>query len=261
MNEHSLAVPAPEPAAAPAEPAGPRPGARLAAARAAQGLTVTDVARQLRLSPLQVEAIEADDAAKLPGPVFARGFVRNYARLVNLDPAILLDEPKPLLREPAGPQVPPALGAAFPSRRAPGWSRYALIGALVLTLAIAWQVRRDEPAEIAQAPVQPVVVETAAPPVAAEPAPVAEAAAPASATGERVLTLRFSDECWVEAVDRGGAKLVSQIYARGSEARIAAPGPFEVVLGNAAVARATLDDQPFDLAPHVKVNVARFTVQ
>jgi cytoskeleton protein RodZ len=90
---------------------------------------------------------------------------------------------------------------------------------------------------------------------------VAEVAAPASATGERVLTLRFSDECWVEAVDRGGAKLVSQIYARGSEARIAAPGPFEVVLGNAAVARATLDDQPFDLAPHVKVNVARFTVQ
>ena len=64
---------------------GPSPGAVLAAARAAQALTVENVAGRLKLASFQIKAIEADDFSTLPGAVFARGFVRNYARLLNLD--------------------------------------------------------------------------------------------------------------------------------------------------------------------------------
>jgi cytoskeleton protein RodZ len=60
-------------------------GAWLRAAREAAGLSEDAVAQQLKLAPRQVRAIEEDDYARLPGRTFVRGFVRNYARLVNLD--------------------------------------------------------------------------------------------------------------------------------------------------------------------------------
>lgn len=73
------------------------PGATLAAAREASGLSVVQVAEQMRISPRQVEAIEADRYGELPGAVFVRGFVRNYARLLKLDPVPLLHALEPAL--------------------------------------------------------------------------------------------------------------------------------------------------------------------
>jgi cytoskeleton protein RodZ len=65
-------------------------GQALAAARRAQEMSVETVAEKLKLTVRQVEAIEADDFSHLPGPVFVRGFVRNYARLLGLAPETLL---------------------------------------------------------------------------------------------------------------------------------------------------------------------------
>ena len=57
-------------------------GARLRDARMAAGLSIDAVAQQLKLAPRQVQALEDDDFAQLPGRTFVRGFMRNYARLV-----------------------------------------------------------------------------------------------------------------------------------------------------------------------------------
>ena len=65
-------------------------GAQLRAAREALGLSQEAVAQQLKLAPRQVRAIEDDDYARLPGRTFVRGFVRNYARLVHLDPSAVM---------------------------------------------------------------------------------------------------------------------------------------------------------------------------
>lgn len=66
-------------------------GSELAAARIAQGLEVADVARSLKLSHKQVEALEAEDFASMSGNTFVRGFIRNYAKLLQLDPRPLLE--------------------------------------------------------------------------------------------------------------------------------------------------------------------------
>jgi cytoskeleton protein RodZ len=50
-----------------------RPGTVLRAEREALGVTVREVAETLNLSLATIEAIEADDHTRLPGPVFARG--------------------------------------------------------------------------------------------------------------------------------------------------------------------------------------------
>lgn len=69
----------------------PSVGHVLRNARLARGLSTEDVSRQLRISVHQVEAIEKEDFDKLPGRTFLRGFVRNYANFIQLDPMPLLE--------------------------------------------------------------------------------------------------------------------------------------------------------------------------
>ncbi|WP_035051956.1 RodZ domain-containing protein [Andreprevotia chitinilytica] len=68
----------------------PSVGARLKARREQLGLTLEQAAQQLKLTRTQVNAIERDEFGSLPGNTFARGFVRNYARLLQIDPEPIL---------------------------------------------------------------------------------------------------------------------------------------------------------------------------
>lgn len=61
------------------------PGAMLAAARQKKGWSVEQVASLVKLAPRQIQAIEADNYAALPGLAVARGFVRSYAKVLGLD--------------------------------------------------------------------------------------------------------------------------------------------------------------------------------
>jgi len=83
--------------------------------REARGLTIAEVAQHLKLTPRQVEAMEAGDLAHLPGPAFARGFVRNYARFLHIDPAhfnrvldVVREVPAPMNTLPLGHMPGPA---------------------------------------------------------------------------------------------------------------------------------------------------------
>ncbi|WP_417069618.1 helix-turn-helix domain-containing protein [Niveibacterium terrae] len=66
-------------------------GEALRQAREARGLSLSEVAGTLKLTAKQVGAIESETFEQLPGIAFARGFIRNYARLLGLDPAPLLE--------------------------------------------------------------------------------------------------------------------------------------------------------------------------
>lgn len=72
------------------DPVASTAGSMLAAARRASGFSVEHVAGKLKLSKRQIEALEADRYQELPANTFVRGFVRNYARLVELDARPLL---------------------------------------------------------------------------------------------------------------------------------------------------------------------------
>src|SRR6478735_2390937 len=65
-------------------------GGMLRHARESAGWSIDMVSQQLKLAPRQVQALEADDYAQLPGRTFVRGFMRNYARLLRLDADALL---------------------------------------------------------------------------------------------------------------------------------------------------------------------------
>ncbi len=67
------------------------PGTRLRRAREARGESVHEAAFAIKLSPRQIEALENDHFAALPGMAFVRGFARNYARYLGLEAAPLLE--------------------------------------------------------------------------------------------------------------------------------------------------------------------------
>ncbi|BEV73842.1 MULTISPECIES: helix-turn-helix domain-containing protein [unclassified Paludibacterium] len=66
-------------------------GSALRAGREAAGLSLNEVAERLKLSLRQLDAIERDDFGALPGATFVRGFVRNYARFLEIDPTPLME--------------------------------------------------------------------------------------------------------------------------------------------------------------------------
>ncbi|WP_177257274.1 RodZ domain-containing protein [Nitrosovibrio sp. Nv17] len=120
---------------------GARIGDALRSARLARGMSVGDAARQLRLSVRQITALEQDDYDKLAGGTFLRGFVRNYARLLQMDA-------KPLLQrlEQSQPAVPVQTisyrteGIPFPSGQGGGKRGLLIAAAVILVLLLAFEI-------------------------------------------------------------------------------------------------------------------------
>ncbi|HEX3632846.1 MAG TPA: RodZ domain-containing protein [Casimicrobiaceae bacterium] len=132
-------------------------GAQLRAAREAAGLSLDQVAQQLKLAPRQVKALEEENFGVLPGRTFTRGFMRNYARLLNLDPDLLVAHLPDAAHAPS--LEPPPLHstgttmAELPTAhaRAPSFGRWliplVLIASIVAAAGYEWY--RGRPASVA----------------------------------------------------------------------------------------------------------------
>ena len=131
---------------------------------------------------------------------------------------------------------------------------------------------KAEPAKVEQPAEQPAAAAPAPAPAFASPAPpayapAAQPAAPAPAAtpaapppGEGHIKLAFRGAAWVEITDAKGKVLLSRTHPGGSTAEVAGKPPFTLVIGNAPEVRMTYNGRDFDLAPHTRVAVARFTL-
>ncbi|MCG6953136.1 MAG: DUF4115 domain-containing protein [Betaproteobacteria bacterium] len=158
------------------------PGARLAEARAARGLSVEAVAHQLKFAPRQIVALEQDRFDELPGVTVVRGMLRGYARLVDLDP-------EPLLASLGDSVSVPDANRIIARYREPvpfsDGSKRSNVVYLVFTLAVLavaavvllqWRQDRPEPARMSFVP-------------AAKPAPESDRTTVASVGGAAPLPL------------------------------------------------------------------------
>ena len=266
----------------------PSVGEVLREAREAQGLTLEDAAVRLHLMLRQVEAMEADDFESLGQPVFARGFVRNYARLLGIVPETLLERMEGAPAEPT--EVSHAEAPEPRSWLTSPWLILLLLGLLVVVAApvglYLWlnsevdeipdnprlAARQLMPEPAAQIPVSaapaPAPASASEPPVAESPAPQAEqtpeAGAPVTpepAKASSVVHLEFHDEAWVEIKDASGRMLHRQLNPAGSSVDIQGQPPFDAVIGNASQVFMTYNGRPIDLKPFIDVTVARFTLE
>jgi cytoskeleton protein RodZ len=211
--------------------------------------------------------------------------VRAYAKLLKLDP-------DPLVGRIAAQTAVPDNAAAVVSVRRPipitDSARrtnlvYAAFSLAILGVigAVVFEWQRDRaraarmtfipaaqtPQEAQRAAVTNTVASAAASTVASTVTPQMETlgsesppAPPKAADGTRRIVMRFERESWTEIRGGDGKVLASQLNAAGSERSVEGRPPFALVIGNAQHVRLTYDDKPVDLAPHVKVEVARFTL-
>lgn len=177
-------------------------GMRLRAARNAAGLSLEDVARSSRIGVAILGAIESDDLSSLGAPIYARGYLRAYARAVGLPEAAVAGALE------ARAVQPPALVATqrtsrthyLASRYAPPLA-YALLTLVVLVPLVMSLRPALTPAPVASPVLQPIdgsslelgvparsepmapaSAAIAAPVAASATAPAAPAPAPAPAT-------------------------------------------------------------------------------
>jgi cytoskeleton protein RodZ len=269
-------------------------GTVLAHAREAAGLGLEEAARQLKFAPRQLDALERGEWGRLPGGAAVRGMVRSYARLLGLDADALV------ARVGAGQALPDAERLAQRFRQPVPFSdgsrrsnlAYAVLSVVLLAVVAAvvlqWRQERSGAVQLsfvsaAQQPAEPSRIELAS--AAPQPgaalqsggvpeastAPQASAAAQAgaassgeeagaAAAGWRRIVLRFEQESWVEITSGTGKLLVSHLHPAGTERVVVGVPPFSLVIGNAQHVKLIYNDQPVDLKPHIKVEVARLTL-
>lgn len=77
---------------------------------------------------------------------------------------------------------------------------------------------------------------------------------------EHVLVFRFIDDCWVEVLDAGGARVHGDLERAGNELEVSGQAPFALTLGYASGVELEYNGQPVMLEPHTKNNVARLVL-
>ena len=278
-------------------PVGPSVGQKLRAAREAKGLSASDVAHALKLSVHQVYALENDNCSSLPGTI-SRGFIRNYARLLNLDSEALMSQ-LGILHMPQPPELDLPGGASTALPRASRVERRDVLvmfsGLILVILALLayffvpqdfWQSRLIGliPSTQESQPAAPVAEDAASlPPLpASDQAPplgetvnveqgasdqLSQSSAEAvpsvnqSASGASRLKLSFARSSWVEIRDRSGQVIFSQLNPGGSEREIEGLPPFALVIGSASGVTVQYNGKPVEIPQRSKDDVARLNLE
>lgn len=251
-------------------------GRRLREAREAAGLSVAEVSSRLKMPLRVVQSLEAEDWSRLGAPVFVRGQLRSYARLLGIDAAPVEDAAGVAVVEP--PVLVPRTYTSPLQRFAEHAARRAVY--IVMTVAIAipvWLATRPH-VELASAgdaaPLDAPSIPREATP-ADRPAPRRATPATASADGPHplvaslaalppreapALALSFEGDSWAQVVAPDGRVLEQALLHAGDRRAYAAGEVAGVVLGNAGAVRVSSRGRDADLGPYLRANVARFTV-
>jgi cytoskeleton protein RodZ len=213
------------------------PGRVLAEKRSDRGLTIEQVATATRIRAEHLSALESDEPGRLPAPVYAKGYLRTYARYLGLDPEPLVEA----LRSPAqntrrGLELGTIAGRPRMVLTAPA---AAAAGLVLLASAFglyAWrQIESDQRPGVGVPPGrQALVIPTATPLPSPSPQP-----------RPIVLGVRVTDSVWLSVIVDGKSQYSdsgrilpagSQVYFTGVDIKITS--------GKAAATLITIDGRP-----------------
>jgi cytoskeleton protein RodZ len=237
-------------------------GAWLRRQREMREISLRDVAERTKISIRYLEAMEDDRFDALPAPVFAKGFLREYARYVGLSPDEVVNHYLASHKPAEDAETGDIPVVERRPRRNWTYSLFLVLAGLLLLAAVAllayWAERhRDRGQDSRAAP------SIAAPPLAA---PVAAAvasgpqASPAAGSGGEAppppaaeaqaapleLTLDFTQQCWVEALIDGETKF-EELRVQGESLQIPAQESIVLTLGNASAVEAHVNGLAFPL--------------
>ena len=255
-------------------------GETLRQAREAKGLAIGEVAERLKLTAKQVEALELGRYEELPEPVFVRGFVRTYARFLNLveaDVLAQLDTALPMARPAvsAGAERPERVSQPYHQQTGkkpfPKTLLFALLAVALGGGIYAWQSKSGQQRQQQDNQASAVVGQVLEPNLPASNVTVvpmgsttpsasgasavvaaSTASAPATASavaatpGELVINIRYRSKLVV--TDGSGKELQNSIVGAGSEHKFNGQPPYNVRIGYASGSTVLYQGQPVDLS-------------
>jgi cytoskeleton protein RodZ len=268
-------------------------GETLRRERLRTGLDLERISQDTKISVRMLEQIEANQFHKLPGGVFARSFVRQYARAVGLDQeevvaelertlvpaaefeqapaAAVEDAPKPGIRLPRVPSFDTT------GRKSSTLPALALVVLVMLGCSVAYTWWQQKSRHIT--PVAAQVEETAVPAKAPETAPAQMAANPPStpaesavrppgspataaietSTGALHIALTAEEPTWVQAKANGKVVFSGVIQANETKS-LQAGDTVTLRVGNAGGVSISLNGKAIPaLGPKGQVRVVQLT--
>ncbi len=276
-------------------------GAMLRRAREAVGLHIGALAVSLKVPVKKLEALEADRFDLLPDTVFVRALASSVCRTLKIDPGPILERlphttvPR-LKTDASGINVP--FHASGGGSGMLFWDQLskpvglAVLALLVGVLALVFfpfaergvlvtapksdaTIVTSPPVELLLAVPSPDLAASgsvSAPTPLAVPAGSAEALSavagaampvmvPGSGATTGLIIIKAHGTSWVEIVDASGVVQVRKTMVDGEIVGASGAVPLSVVVGRADTTEVHVRGAPFDLAPVVKDNVARFEVK
>ncbi|HEY0382504.1 MAG TPA: RodZ domain-containing protein [Candidatus Elarobacter sp.] len=192
----------------------PALGDEFRSAREARGLTLSDVAEQIHIRSVYLNAIENEDWKSIGAPVYVRGFIRTYARYLGKDAEDAVgrfNQTSPVER----PVVASASAATLSDNERSGPSLWAVIATLVAVLLVGfvgyewWQYAHPGggASAVARATEAPQPADTGAESQAPAASPRPRATPAASGVAPHQLALRLTQRSWLRVVVDGTQQL------------------------------------------------------
>lgn len=229
--------------------------------REMRGVDLREIADITKISLRYLQALERDQFDVLPAPIFARGFLREYAKYVGLDPDEVVNsylsaqqELSPAEDEIQVVPVRPSSAGRWTFGVLMGVGLVAVLG-LVGYLAFYAETSRPEiesqappiAAPLPEAPTRSDVV--ASPDAGPDARTVAEGAEAAEAAADLPplrVTLDFTEDCWVEVVLDETTRL-SELRVQGESLQLDAERSVRLTLGNPGGVRVEVNGEPYPL--------------
>jgi len=232
---------------------GSSPGEVLREARRSRDLSVEYIARQLRLTVTQIDALENDDFRDLPASIFVQGYIRSYATLLGLDSAPLVERyvsiagevPKPSLADPLKKHREEQPRHVLPFKNL---SYIATSGFIVLAMMVIYNTNNGS--DELEAPAATTVIAdkntntgSTGPTPGLVPVSMAIDSS-AVQSGKRTktskitkksehdtLSIRFKRSTYVEVFDATNKALLAHTGRAGFRDKVKGKAPFRIILG------------------------------
>jgi cytoskeleton protein RodZ len=252
-------------------------GERLRRQRLQKKISLEQIALETKIGVRMLEAIESEQFDKLPGGVFRRSFVLQYARALGLDADEIAAELKQLSHFDEVPAIPtadmipsraPAARPIFPFgdlNAMQGSTLGSLLAAVGVIMACAliysWLQTPAEAPQVARAPLaQPAEAPPAPAPregtQAADQTPADEA--PASTAPVRV-DLNAGEEVWISVSSDGRTVFANALQPHETKS-IEASEKVRILIGNAGGVEITLNGKPIGpIGPRGQIRVVELT--
>jgi len=271
------------------------PGAWLKLTREQAGLSEDQVAKDLFLDTRVIRALELDQYVNIGAPVYVKGYLRRYAKILGLAEAAVIERYESMQGTPRATDPIPVSHNRIPAPRQalPVWVWWCVIAAVVAAGVVTLMDERKEliPSAVIQAVISPSSTTSSSPlntPLANISNAAASSAADAStadatatlalpthssvvkdtptdpqnvSAGLVLVRLQFNNDSWVEIYDANQRTVMYEMGTAGATRSVQGMPPLRVTLGSALSVKVMINGKSVAVpAADIQADVAHFSI-